>query len=54
MLLHGGPGCSYLHAHTGVAFRNDKNIIYREAQTTIKYLVVLKSNEQEEYHVYRR
>lgn len=37
------PGCSCLHAHAGRALRNDEVIVYREDQTTIKYLVELKA-----------
>ena len=33
------PGCSCLHAHAGSVLRNDEVIVYREDQTTIKYLV---------------
>ena len=37
------PGCSSLHAHAGRVLQNDEIIVYREDQTTIKYLVELKS-----------
>lgn len=37
------PGCCSLHAHAGRALVNDEIIVYREDQTTIKYLVELKS-----------
>lgn len=37
------PGCSCLHAHAGNMLRNDEVIVYREDQTTIKYLVELKN-----------
>lgn len=36
------PGCSSLHAHAGKVLMNDEIIVYREDQTTIKYLVELK------------
>ena len=37
------PGCCSLHAHAGRVLQNDEIIVYREDQTTIKYLVELKS-----------
>lgn len=37
------PGCTSLHAHAGRALVNDEIIVYREDQTTIKYLVELKA-----------
>ena len=37
------PGCSSLHAHAGRVLVNDEIIVYREDQTTIKYLVELKA-----------
>lgn len=37
------PGCSSLHAHAGKTLMNDEIIVYREDQTTIKYLVELHS-----------
>ena len=36
------PDCDCVHAHAGVALRNDEIIIYREDQLTIRYLVRLK------------
>ena len=36
------PGCCSLYAHAGRALQNDEIIVYREDQTTIKYLVELK------------
>ena len=36
------PGCSSLHAHAGSVLKNDEIIVYKEEQTTIKYLVELK------------
>lgn len=36
------PGANCLHAHEGQMLRNDEIIVYREDQTTIKYLVELK------------
>ena len=35
-------GCHCLHAHEGQMLRNDEIIVYKEAQTTIQYLVELK------------
>jgi poly [ADP-ribose] polymerase len=35
-------GANCLHAHAGSMLRNDEIIVYREEQTTIKYLVELK------------
>lgn len=35
------PGASCLHAHEGSMLRNDEIIVYRECQTTVKYLVEL-------------
>lgn len=37
------PGCSSLHAHAGPVLKNDEIIVYKEEQTTIKYLVELKN-----------
>lgn len=37
------PGANCLHAHEGSMLRNDEIIIYKEAQSTIKYLVELKN-----------
>lgn len=37
------PGANCLHAHEGQMLRNDEIIVYRECQTTIKYLVELKN-----------
>jgi poly [ADP-ribose] polymerase len=37
------PGCTSLHAHAGRVLMNDEIIVYREDQTTIKYLVELKN-----------
>jgi len=37
------PGCSCLHAHAGKVLYNDEVIVYKEEQTTIKYLVELKN-----------
>lgn len=37
------PGANCLHAHEGQMLRNDEIIVYQECQTTIKYLVELKS-----------
>ena len=36
------PGANCLHAHAGSMLRNDEIIVYKEAQSTIKYLVELK------------
>ena len=36
------PGAHCLHAHEGQMLRNDEIIIYKECQTTIKYLVELR------------
>lgn len=36
------PGKHCLHAHAGPVLRNDEVVVYREDQTTIKYLVELK------------
>lgn len=36
------PGAHCLHAHEGKMLRNDEIIVYKEAQTTIRYLVELK------------
>ena len=36
------PGCCSLHAHAGRVLQNDEIIVYREDQTTIRYLVELK------------
>lgn len=36
------PGANCLHAHEGQMLRNDEIIVYKECQTTIKYLVELK------------
>lgn len=37
------PGANCLHAHEGSMLRNDEIIIYKEEQSTIKYLVELKN-----------
>lgn len=37
------PGASCLHAHEGNMLRNDEIIVYRECQTTVKYLVELEA-----------
>lgn len=37
------PGANCLHAHEGNMLRNDEIIIYKEEQSTIKYLVELKN-----------
>lgn len=37
------PGAHCLHAHEGKMLRNDEIIVYKEDQTTIKYLVELKN-----------
>lgn len=37
------PGCSCLHVHAGRVLFNDEVVVYREDQTTIKYLVELKA-----------
>lgn len=36
------PGCCSLYAHAGRVLQNDEIIVYREDQTTIRYLVELK------------
>lgn len=36
------PGANCLHAHEGTMLRNDEIIVYKECQTTIKFLVELK------------
>lgn len=36
------PGANCLHAHAGSMLRNDEIIVYKEEQTTIKYLVELR------------
>lgn len=36
------PGANCLHAHEGKMLRNDEIIVYKEDQTTIKYLVEIK------------
>lgn len=36
------PGANCLHAHAGVMLRNDEVIVYKEDQSTIKYLVELR------------
>lgn len=36
------PGANCLHAHEGQMLRNDEIIVYKECQTTIKYLVELQ------------
>lgn len=36
------PGANCLHAHEGTMLRNDEIIVYREEQSTIKYLVELR------------
>ena len=36
------PGANCLHAHEGSMLRNDEIIVYKECQTTIKYLVELR------------
>ena len=36
------PGANCLHAHEGQMLRNDEIIVYKECQTTIKYLVELR------------
>lgn len=38
------PGANCLHAHAGSMLRNDEIIVYKEDQTTIKYLVELRNN----------
>jgi poly [ADP-ribose] polymerase len=35
-------GANCLHAHSGNMLRNDEIIVYKEEQTTIKYLVELR------------
>jgi len=37
------PGAHCLHAHEGTMLRNDEIIVYKEAQTTIKYLVEISN-----------
>lgn len=37
------PGANCLHAHEGAMLRNDEIIVYREEQSTIKYLVELSN-----------
>lgn len=37
------PGANCLHAHEGSMLRNDEIIVYKEGQSTIKYLVELKN-----------
>lgn len=36
------PGANCLHAHAGSMLRNDEIIVYKEEQTTIRYLVELR------------
>lgn len=36
------PGANCLHAHEGAMLKNDEIIVYKEAQSTIKYLVELR------------
>ena len=36
------PGANCLHAHAGSMLRNDEIIVYKEEQSTIRYLVELK------------
>ena len=36
------PGANCLHAHAGSMLRNDKIIVYKEEQCTIRYLVELR------------
>lgn len=36
------PGANCLHAHAGTMLRNDEVIVYKEDQSTIKYLVELR------------
>lgn len=38
------PGANCLHAHAGSMLRNDEIIVYKEEQSTIKYLVELKNS----------
>ena len=42
MLQKEQPGANCLHAHAGSMLRNDEVIVYKEDQSTIKYLVELK------------
>lgn len=37
------PGANSLHAHAGSMLRNDEVIVYKEEQSTIKYLVELRN-----------
>lgn len=37
------PGANCLHAHEGSMLRNDEIIVYKEEQSTIKYLIELKN-----------
>lgn len=37
------PGANSLHAHAGTMLRNDEVIVYKEEQSTIKYLVELRN-----------
>lgn len=38
------PGANCLHAHAGTMLRNDEVIVYKEDQSTIKYLVELRQS----------
>lgn len=42
MLQKEQPGANCLHAHAGSMLRNDEVIVYKEDQSTIKYLVELR------------
>lgn len=37
------PGANCLHAHAGTMLMNDEIVIYRQEQTTIKYLIEIKN-----------
>lgn len=37
------PGANCLHAHAGAMLRNDEIIVYKQEQTTIKYLIEIKN-----------
>lgn len=41
-LQKASPGANCLHAHAGSMLRNDEVIVYKEEQSTIKYLVELR------------
>lgn len=41
-LQQASPGANCLHAHAGSMLRNDEIVVYKEEQSTIRYLVELK------------